>query len=331
MVFGFHVHGHFAGLIRDLLGYGWLGVEVFFAISGFVIARSVGRARITPGYVGNFILRRSIRLDPPYWCAIALACLVIVLSNWLITDRRLPLPAAAAVAAHAVYLQNILGHGDIVDIFWSLCIEVQFYLAFVVLTGAIQRASVDGLSFSGRAGRLAIAVFGALGLIGVLSVGWLKAAPKTWFLPFWNEFFVGALVAWILQGRISRYWFVAYGILLLGGSALLGFSISTLAAVGTATVILVAGETGRLHSGMVCGWLPRFGRMSYSFYLVHTLVLSRLTRLLERLGSSSEVTGGLVVVAGLAASIAVSGALYLLVEAPCVRLSKWFKRAPATA
>ena len=49
-----------------LFGKGWMGVEIFFVISGFVIAHSLGKDRVTPKYAAGFILRRSIRLDPPY-------------------------------------------------------------------------------------------------------------------------------------------------------------------------------------------------------------------------------------------------------------------------
>jgi peptidoglycan/LPS O-acetylase OafA/YrhL len=42
MVFGFHITPHLGGLPAQILGHGWLGVQAFFAISGFVIAHSVG-------------------------------------------------------------------------------------------------------------------------------------------------------------------------------------------------------------------------------------------------------------------------------------------------
>src|SRR4051794_15898753 len=54
------------GVLQRWFDYGWMGVQVFFVISGFVIAYSVRNARVTPGFLGNYALRRSIRLDPPY-------------------------------------------------------------------------------------------------------------------------------------------------------------------------------------------------------------------------------------------------------------------------
>src|SRR5438093_125008 len=49
---------------------GQYGVQMFFVISGFVIAYSIRGARVTTGVLGSFALRRSLRLDPPYWTAI---------------------------------------------------------------------------------------------------------------------------------------------------------------------------------------------------------------------------------------------------------------------
>src|SRR3970282_136585 len=59
--------------INVIFSYGYLGVPVFFVISGFVISLSVKDSPITANYAGNFILRRSIRLDPTYWASIAVA------------------------------------------------------------------------------------------------------------------------------------------------------------------------------------------------------------------------------------------------------------------
>ena len=59
--------------LETALKLGFVGVDIFFVLSGFVIAYSVREARITPRFLGRFALRRSIRLDPPYWITIAIA------------------------------------------------------------------------------------------------------------------------------------------------------------------------------------------------------------------------------------------------------------------
>ena len=60
---------------RAVLDAGHLGVQIFFVLSGFVISYSVSRYRVDARFIGRFALRRSIRLDPPYWMSISLLCL----------------------------------------------------------------------------------------------------------------------------------------------------------------------------------------------------------------------------------------------------------------
>jgi peptidoglycan/LPS O-acetylase OafA/YrhL len=54
----------------QLIHSAYLAVTVFFVLSGFVIAHSVARRRVDAPYVGWFMLRRAVRLDPPYWASI---------------------------------------------------------------------------------------------------------------------------------------------------------------------------------------------------------------------------------------------------------------------
>src|SRR4051812_27315220 len=58
----------FATVIRQ----GFLGVQIFFVLSGFVVAHTAATDDVNLRYVGRFMLRRSIRLDPTYWAAIVL-------------------------------------------------------------------------------------------------------------------------------------------------------------------------------------------------------------------------------------------------------------------
>src|SRR5688500_3864296 len=60
------------GILDAALRHGYLGVEVFFVISGFVIAHSVGSRPVTRDFALRFAARRSLRLDPPYWLTIIL-------------------------------------------------------------------------------------------------------------------------------------------------------------------------------------------------------------------------------------------------------------------
>src|SRR5690242_16591348 len=59
------------GWLGALFDRGNAGVGLFFVLSGFVIAMSIGSEPVGPSFIGRFALRRSLRLDPPYWASIA--------------------------------------------------------------------------------------------------------------------------------------------------------------------------------------------------------------------------------------------------------------------
>src|SRR4051812_47773396 len=77
----YHVtHGNAAflspGVLKSSGSYGWLGVEVFFVISGFVIPYALQGSKYRIRDCGTFLLKRVVRLDPPYFATI---CVILVL------------------------------------------------------------------------------------------------------------------------------------------------------------------------------------------------------------------------------------------------------------
>jgi peptidoglycan/LPS O-acetylase OafA/YrhL len=161
------------GLLQFWFDLGWMGVQVFFVISGFVIAYSVRNARITPGYLANYVLRRSIRLDPPYWTTILFVLAMhAVLYLHLGFESPLDVPTKLQpglswrlIGAHLLYLQNILGYDNLSAGFWTLCIEVQFYLLYVTGIGIAQRFPARNKRVPADAGSWALlGVFGPLAL-----------------------------------------------------------------------------------------------------------------------------------------------------------------------
>ena len=103
--------------------YGWLGVELFFVISGFVICMSAwGRT------VGGFARSRIVRLYPAYWAAIALTSLVLTL--W--PHVRQPVSVSDALL-NLTMLHEPLGARSVDAVYWTLWAEARFYLLFAVV------------------------------------------------------------------------------------------------------------------------------------------------------------------------------------------------------
>jgi peptidoglycan/LPS O-acetylase OafA/YrhL len=112
--------------LYPVAAYGWLGVELFFLISGFVISMSsVGHT------LGEFVTSRITRLYPAYWFAIALTTTVLLL--WPVADHALPL---RDVLVNTTMMQSGVGVTSVDAVYWTLWVEMHFYLLFAMWSGA---------------------------------------------------------------------------------------------------------------------------------------------------------------------------------------------------
>jgi len=103
--------------------HGWLGVHLFFLISGFVICMS-GWDR----GVGSFLLSRAVRLYPAYWLS------VLVVAAGLTVFPGLPWrPTTSDVLVNLTMFEDAVGVPEIADVYWSLWAELRFYLLFSLL------------------------------------------------------------------------------------------------------------------------------------------------------------------------------------------------------
>jgi len=111
---------------------GWIGVDLFLVISGFVITLSAAREieKNPVGFRWRFMRRRLRRLVPLY----AVTCVVYVFLVRPEILTRPPEEVLAQVASHALFVQNLfpLTHGVINGVTWSLALEMQFYVALVL-------------------------------------------------------------------------------------------------------------------------------------------------------------------------------------------------------
>ncbi len=118
--------------VRDNIRHLGHGVDIFFVLSGFVIALSIGNSRVDIGYICNFVLRRSARLDPPYWAAIGFASFIYYIRAETVGGGD-GVASWQSILAHVFYLQGIMGYEHVIPVFWTLCLEVQLYLGFISL------------------------------------------------------------------------------------------------------------------------------------------------------------------------------------------------------
>ena len=271
---------------------GFIGVDVFFVISGYLITSILEQQMSTSSFsFGNFYLRRARRLLPALFATIFLSFSVAALQMTSDDLIRCALSAVSAlVAASSFVFLAEAGYWDTASELkpllhtWSLGVEEQFYFIWPSLMLLIRR------SFESHRIWLVLLVMTCAGL--ALSEFETRADPSTAFylLPFRVfEFSFGALV--IYAGR-SNYWrrLASYGnardAVFLAGfvaivSAALSFDggtpfpgINAFWPGAGAGLILIAGAgdvgAGRLGRAVLANpvslWL---GRVSYSMYLVH--------------------------------------------------------------
>ncbi len=260
---------------------GFVGVDIFFVISGYLIASIIARELAEGRFsLTDFYVRRIRRIFPALFATIAVT--IIAGSQILLPldYRALGLSAAATVlfasnlhfARHSGYFGSAAEEAPLLHT-WSLAVEEQFYILFPLLMLCAFRAG-------GRT-RLLLGVVALLSFATALLL--VDRAPVlAFYLPFpraW-ELLAGALLATDMLPPLRNRW-AAQLCALAGvasiGWALFGFSSATafpglnaLYPVLGALLILHAGQSGSAVSHLLGGAVPvAVGRISYSLYLWH--------------------------------------------------------------
>ena len=299
---------------------GGFGVDMFFALSGFLITSLLLRELELTSTIakGAFYARRALRLFPP----LAVMVVLTVIIDQVATKGGHH--AAEAVPAVLLYMGNwlVAHNGQALGFFgqtWSLAIEEQFYLVWplLLLIPAVRRNLV-----------VALPVFIAAMMIGrVVCYHWVGSAVTVW-TPFRaDELAMGAwLAAWLHAGRPIPRWIASWqlsAVALVGIVLLFGPTLPTAVNVGgatdlvaAATVVVIAhlttGVRSPVSSVLASKPMVGIGRVSYGIYLYHYAVLLWLISM----GWSVE---HVVLVAWPLIALMVVASWYL-VEQPALRL-----------
>ena len=300
----------------NLIPAGFVGVDVFFVISGFLIIGIIVNALEQESFsLAGFYARRIRRIFP--------ALIIVLLTVWIIGwNRFLPEDFAELgrqILAGAAFSSNILNYSEAGYFdapaaskpllhLWSLGVEEQFYLAMPLMLILIVRRR---LSIPWTLGLTVALSFGASIVLMHYS------QPAAFYLPFTRvwELMVGGLLAYAalhwprLSKRLQREAYPALGIVLIIAGAYLSPTAAfpgwwaVLPVLGSALVI-AAGPGKTVNLILSCRTAVALGLISYPLYLWHWPLLV----LLQSPGSK----GRWVVVL----SVALAVATYLLVERP---------------
>jgi peptidoglycan/LPS O-acetylase OafA/YrhL len=352
-VFAYHTvrtldaHGLAAKGLVDVSAGGWMGVDLFFVLSGFLITGILLDARGTPGYYRVFALRRALRILPLYY---------VVLVALVIGSTFLSGGAAADGAAlrgvqgwYWIHLADVLvardgfpgaplhtGH------FWSLAVEEQFYLVWPLVVAACSLTALRRVC----AAMIAIALMTRVALVLYTRTSPLAAA---YTLPF-ARIDTLALGAWLAivarqPGGLAELWPRLRWAGAIGLGTLVAIALAThslqwgtrpmqtvgytaVALVAAATLVLTIRATGLAHRTLTARPLEHIGRRSYALYVIHYPLIA----LADHAGISGDTVAArvhsqplglllwMVVLFGV--TLALAEISWIALERPCLALKE---------
>jgi len=328
---------NFADVNHVTRGFSWVGIDLFFVISGFVIAYTVQPHLAEQSYARQFLIKRLLRIYPTYWM---LCVLAIPVALW--TGYRADLAVENYVKAAFLFPQRIAE--QFIPVVWSLHYELLFYGMTALLLAVLGRHFWWGV----------VVWFAAL-CAAQFFVIYGPSPQFNWQMFFGSlyqlEFMLGMLTGWLVvtmryRPSASALRRMAWGGGLVAIAALawgqwqlepiqkLGhysvFEIRVLV-LGIAFALMVYGLTMLEKSGArmrIPQSMVRIGDASYVLYLSHDMLYMCLGKSWQLLTGELQDADPLVsylVFMPIAATVAIVGSVWLSerVERPMIR---WLKR-----
>lgn len=296
LVICYHVGEGFAtSSVDQIINHGYLAVDFFFMLSGFVIGYAYDRrwidGRLT---VRNFFRRRLLRLHPMLMLGIVIGLITFAVQGFVRWDgASVALPWALVSALFAMFLipaypgasYEIRGNGEMFPLngpAWSLFFEYIGNIIYALLLHRLPTKILMALAVVASAGLFYFSI-GNLSGFYHLGVGWTLGGYNFigGMLRLSFSFTVGLLMARLYRSRHIRGAFWICTILIVGllsmpfwgdissGTGWINGLYDSLCVVLVFPVILyigASGDSGRERHGGVCDML---GRLSYPVYIVH--------------------------------------------------------------
>jgi peptidoglycan/LPS O-acetylase OafA/YrhL len=327
------VVAHYFGEVPHGLRFltaGWLGVELFFVLSGFLIGGILLDNRESPNLFGVFYLRRALRIFPVYYAVLA----VLFLAH--------AVPDSLPAGTYLSYTQNIfMALSGRIDGFWllptwTLAVEEQFYLLLPLTIVIVPRRYLPAVAVG--------AIVSAPLLRAVLLAGNPSAAGALTLLPCrWDALFLGVLAAYALrEPGLRRHlvrpnalqWIALTGALGVLGSTIFdkllnrpffdvfGYSFVALCFAALVLAAVVQEPMGRRFRSAL---LRRLGCISYCVYLIHQPISGALHRaLLHANPDIGSAAGFAVTMLALVCSVAVASMSWTYFESRLIALGhRW--------
>jgi peptidoglycan/LPS O-acetylase OafA/YrhL len=255
------------GPLQDLTRYGYLGVDLFFMISGFVIFWSALSRN-----AASFLASRISRLYPTFWVCLSLTALIL-----LVSGRAPPTLDVKSFLLHLTMAPGPFGLAFIDEVYWTLFFELKFYLLVAMALAFLPRRSMEPALYVWLG--MSAVVFVLL-QAGSPSIP-LKVLKSVTLLPYAQLFIAGAILFFIWNEGANSTRLFALGLCLaieimnaLDQQA--NFAKDLSGGTTLATIALVSVLFGLFLSIAMKAWrLPasgvwqQLGALTYPLYLLH--------------------------------------------------------------
>lgn len=321
--------GHWLYDVAQNFDFGRIGVITFFLVSGFVIPFSIRPSQSAP--IGSFLIKRFFRIYPLYWLSIPVGAFA---AYWLWGQPF----GVRDILINLTLLQDVVGAPAAQGVYWTLLVELGFYLLCVGLF--LTRSLYNPI----RIGFLA-ALLGFIHSLAILSL-WLGKplmglTPSFWFLHL-SLMLCGTLYRFCTEDdnpgltrarKLLACLLVYYLVVFPAGAIWVhGLVRNYVVADALGLLFFVAGTSiVRIKTGVT----DKLGAISYSIYLFHLVVYYPIFWWLQQQPAGSWWRSqhlGVYLVINTMLTIALAALVYRFVEKPCIRLGhryadKWVLRA----
>jgi peptidoglycan/LPS O-acetylase OafA/YrhL len=320
---------------------GWCGVVLFFVLSGFLITGILWDSFDDPGWWRKFVARRSLRIFPLYFLALALVVLAAIPGGTVGAVLH-------SVWIPGLFLEDVPGLNRISETIpsplatfhlWSIAVEEQFYLLwpFLLLLAKTR----------GQAMKICLAVFVAS--FGFRAgVGVLHLRHDLWDKSLMSQAGALALGGWLALAARGAEWprvlrwcpaiccagaagFLSTGVFSrdFNGAPMHLFGTAFASLLFTGLVALSTGS-GMVATALSAAWLRWLGRLSYGIYVYHVLLSHLFASISDRLaGARSPMVHNLVtLVCAAVLSLAAAYASFHLYERPFLKWKRMFAPKP---
>lgn len=262
---------------QGFVQFGKYGVDIFFVISGMVMYMTIGKCMRSDRGIGDFIIKRLIRVAPAFWMSLVLYAIALMVTG------KMPEDAFRKFLTSAMFLfyPSEAGKAEtIYAISWTLNFEVYFYMSLALMC-----------CIFGKYGRVATGILFCAYTFLFYNWGSLNFIQRLIFSPIHLEFIFGMICGYAYQKKILQniklsVLCLIVGLFLIIGTNEWGVGDERIIYVGVPSLLCVLGAMNISFSEKTITHkiLMKLGDASYSVYLIHTIsfiVLSTFLRYID--------------------------------------------------